>query len=118
MNIQKATTKLEGYVIISGIGLGYSVGHAVAIVAPMMGIGIGLSAAAAFFIFWRFFEKNCAGMELPVLINLRGLGGGLLGLMAGGTIKFKMPMVDDGLTVFALVVSLFFFWLIKNGSEA
>jgi len=30
MSIQKAATKLEGYVIISGMGFGYSVGHAVA----------------------------------------------------------------------------------------
>jgi hypothetical protein len=118
MSIPKATTKLEGYAIIAGMGVGYAAAHALAIVSSVTGVAVGLSAAAAFFLFWCFFEKNRAGMGLPVLINLRGLGGVLLGLTVGGTMLYKTPMVDGGLVAFALGVALFFFWRVKNGGEA
>lgn len=117
MNIQKSTKNIEGHAIISGIAGGYAAAHAVAtFISPMMGAAIGFSAAAVFIIFWRFFEKNREDLEPAALVNLRGLGGVLVGLIAGGISIYKIPMVDGGLVALALVVSLFFFWLVKKGA--
>lgn len=117
MSIPKATKNVESHAIISGIAGGYAAAHAVAtFISPMMGAAIGLSAAAVFVIFWKFFEKNREGLELAALINMRGIGGVLVGLIAGGIGIYKMPLVDGGLVAFSLVVSLFFFWLVKKGA--
>lgn len=117
MSIPKATKNTESHAIISGIAGGYAIAHAVAtFISPMIGAAIGLSAAAVFIIFWRFFEKNREGLELAALINLRGIGGVLVGLIAGGIGTYKMPVVDSGLVVLALIISLFFFWLVKKGA--
>jgi hypothetical protein len=109
MDTAKARTKQESHTIIAGMAGGYAVGHAVAFVAPVTGTVVGLSSAAVFFFFLRFRE----GLELSALV--RGLGGVLLGLMVGGTMLYKMPMVDGGLVMFSLVISLFFFWRVKKG---
>lgn len=115
MDTAKTRTKQESHTIIAGMAGGYAVGHAVAFVAPVTGTVVGLSSAAVFFFFWRFFEKHREGLELSALVNLRGLGGVLLGLMVGGTMLYKMPMIDGGLVMFSLVTSLFFFWRVKKG---
>lgn len=119
MDTVKAGTKLESYAIISGIAGGYAAAHAAAtFLSPITGAVIELSAAAVFLIFWRFFEKNSEGMELAVLVNLRGLGGVLVGLIAGGIGTYKILMVDSGLAIAALVISLLFFRLVKRGGES
>lgn len=119
MNIQKSTKNIESHAIISGIAGGYAAAHAVAtFVSPITGGAIALSAAVVSIIFWKFFEKNCEFLEPTAQINLRGLGGILVGTMAGGIGTYKIPTVDGGLIAAAVVVSLFFFLLVKKGGEA
>lgn len=118
MNIQKLKTNVERHIIISGIAGGYAASHAVAtFISSATGGAISLSAAIVSIIFYKFFEKNREGLEPSTLVNLRGLGGILVGTMAGGISTYK-TMVDGGLVAFALVVSLIFFWLAKKGGEA
>jgi hypothetical protein len=119
MSISKATTKLESHAIITGIAGGFAVGHAAATFGGKgIGVGVGLAAAAVSILFFLFFEKHGEGLELPALVNLRGAGGALLGLAAGGISLYKNPMIDGGLVFAALVVSLFFFRLVKRGGES
>lgn len=118
MRIPKATTKLESHAIIAGIVGGFAVGHAAATFGGQgIGVGVGLAAAAVFILFFLFFEKHGEGLGLPALVNLRGAGGALLGLAAGGAILYKNLMIDGGLVLAALVVSLLFFRRVKNKGE-
>jgi uncharacterized membrane protein YccC len=115
--IPKATTRKDHHTTLAAMASGYAAGHAITTFGvPAIGAGIGIAAALAAFLLITFFFKHGDGLSPQASSRLRAAGALLLGIAAGGTSLYKLPMVDISLVLASVLLSVLFFALAHKGA--
>jgi hypothetical protein len=110
MSIPKVTTNQERHATIAAMAAGFALGHAIITFgAPDIGTGIGIAAGLAAFLLITFFFNHGDGLSSQASSQLRAAGALLLGIGAGATSLYKLPMVDMSLVLAGVVLSVLFF---------
>lgn len=119
MSTRLAMTQQEKYIGIAAMASSFAFGHAVAMfLGRGVGLSLGMVSMAIALLIYFYLNKHGESLEFPVLVKMRRLVATLLMPSAGAIGTFNNSMIDAGLLLAALGVSLIFFRLVKNRGEA